>query len=235
MTVALRVEPPLDDPDFRFPSLAALRDAHTDLLERRGESDTPPELLPEITSFLRRGRATGVLLDAPSDRRMAQSLLDYWATLLYRLDRRLVEVTLDDFDPELAPKLDDDDRPYVGLDAFLEKDHPRFFGRQGFIEQLIAKLSDHRLLAVIGASGSGKSSLVLGGVLPRLQEDVLPGSKTWRYLPRLVPGSEPLKNLAAASCLRVPTPSKSARWQRGFCTTRGTWPSWRTATNPGSS
>src|SRR6185295_5089293 len=124
---------------------------------------------------------------------------DYWATLLYRLDRRLIEATLDDFDPELAPTLDENDRPYVGLDAFLKDDHPRFFGRQGLIEQLIAKLSDHRLLAVIGASGSGKSSLVLGGLLPSLEEaGALPDSKTWRYLPRLVPGSEPLVNLAAA-------------------------------------
>src|SRR5205823_5217673 len=53
-----------------------------------------------------------------------------------------------------------------------------------------------RLLVVLGPSGSGKSSLVLGGLIPALKAGALPGSQQWRYPPVLVPGSDPLRNLA---------------------------------------
>ena len=51
-------------------------------------------------------------------------------------------------------------------------------------------------MAVTGPSGSGKSSAVLAGLIPKLQDDAIDGSETWHYYPRLVPGSDPLRNLA---------------------------------------
>jgi hypothetical protein len=196
MSVALSVEPPAGSPPSRFPSLAALREAHVDLLGRRNKEGESPEILTAIERFLTRGQITGALLDAESDRAIAQSLLDYWAALLYRLDKRTFDATLEDLDPALVPDLKLVDCPYVGLEAFRERDHSRFFGRQSLTEKAIEKLDVQRFLAVIGPSGSGKSSLVLGGVLPCLK--ARPASSGWRYLPPLVPGSEPLRNLAAA-------------------------------------
>lgn len=93
------------------------------------------------------------------------------------------------------------DNPYLGLAAFAEGDSGNFFGREGLIEQLLAKLAGHgpldRALFVVGASGSGKSSLVRAGLLPALRADALPGSARW-LIADLRPGSDPLGALAQA-------------------------------------
>jgi len=195
----------------RFPSLASLRAAHAELLKRHRESGDTPELLAEIEDFIRRGQATGALLDAEDDRWAGQSLLDYWATLLYRIGREPPDATLAEFDPSLAPELDDALCPYVGLDAFREINHDVFFGRQRLVEDMISRLEENRLLAVVGPSGSGKSSLVLAGLLPALKAGAMPGSQNWRYYPRMVPGSNPLKNLAR---LLRPADVDPSEWTR---------------------
>jgi len=55
-----------------------------------------------------------------------------------------------------------------------------------------------RLLAVVGPSGSGKSSVVTAGLLPRLQAGGLPGSEGWVYLDPIVPGTHPIESLTLA-------------------------------------
>ncbi len=85
--------------------------------------------------------------------------------------------------------------PYRGLSRFEKEQADLFFGRTHDIEQLIVKLGNKRFVAVIGASGSGKSSLVRAGLLPLLEQDALPGSKAWRVI-IFLPGSEPLRALA---------------------------------------
>lgn len=61
--------------------------------------------------------------------------------------------------------------PYRGLSAFTAVDSPHFFGRERFIEQLLQSLAAHRLAVLIGASGSGKSSLIHAGLIPRLLQN----------------------------------------------------------------
>ncbi|SEG15978.1 WD40 repeat [Nonomuraea solani] len=56
--------------------------------------------------------------------------------------------------------------PYVGLAGFGPEDADRFFGRERLLEKIRATLSEHRFIAVLGASGSGKSSLLRAGLLP---------------------------------------------------------------------
>ncbi len=58
--------------------------------------------------------------------------------------------------------------PYPGLRDFTEDEAPIFFGRESEIESLLRLLAKSRFVAVVGASGSGKSSLVRAGVIPRL-------------------------------------------------------------------
>jgi len=89
--------------------------------------------------------------------------------------------------------------PYKGLLPFTEDDRPYFFGRERLVNELVEVLAQQmdnvRLLAVVGPSGSGKSSVVMAGLLPRLREGALPGSETWVYLDRIVPGAHPLESL----------------------------------------
>jgi formylglycine-generating enzyme required for sulfatase activity len=80
--------------------------------------------------------------------------------------------------------------PYPGLRAFRTAEAPIFFGRGREIDDLVQKLSDprNRLIVVVGASGSGKSSLVAAGLLPRLQNNAVPGSEDWILEVRCTPG-----------------------------------------------
>src|SRR5262249_20392809 len=178
-----------------FLSLAALKESHNDLLQRRRSEDESPELLDAIEAFIGRAQATGVLLDHDDDRDTAQSLLTYWDNLLYRARRIPPDSTLAEFDPKLAPELPDEACPYLGLDAFNERDAEKFFGRADLVARLIERLADHRLLAIVGPSGGGKSSLVRAGLISALKRGALPGSEHWRYLPPIVPGSDPIAAL----------------------------------------
>src|SRR2546423_9091807 len=56
--------------------------------------------------------------------------------------------------------------PFPGLRCFLSEEDSLFFGRHGQIEDLLRRLRTNRLVAVVGTSGSGKSSLVRAGLLP---------------------------------------------------------------------
>ena len=70
-----------------FASLDELRATYRSLVRRYGlvRDDSPPgEFLDDVEAFLARGRATGEVLDAPDDRWDAQSMLNYWATVLFR-------------------------------------------------------------------------------------------------------------------------------------------------------
>jgi tetratricopeptide (TPR) repeat protein/energy-coupling factor transporter ATP-binding protein EcfA2 len=183
--------------DAPYNSLSALREVHTRLLKLYKEGETE-EVLAEIETFVRRGSATGTLLDNENDRYAGQSLLDYWMTVLYRARRNTTDATLAEFDPSLALKLDDSLCPYRGLNAFQEEDKDIFCGRQRLIEKLIEKTKETRMLFIVGPSGSGKSSLVLAGMIPALKNGATDGSKNWQYFPRIVPGSNPLKGLAFA-------------------------------------
>lgn len=180
----------------RFASLAAMSASHRDLLKRHREQGDTPEITGSVEQFILRGRATGALLDDEDDRWVAQGLLDYWATKVYRTGYEPPDGTLDEFDPGLAPELPDDLRPYVGLDAFRENENDVFFGRQALVGAALEILKSHRLLAVVGPSGSGKSSLAFGAVLPKLKSGALPGSEGWRYFKRFTPGQSPLRELA---------------------------------------
>ncbi len=186
----------------RFPSLSALRAEHSTLLQIHRNGGDAPDILDAIQQFIQQGKRTGALIDSEEDRTVAQGSLDYWSTILYRAGRPDADMLLDEFDPMLAPELPDDLCPFVGLNAFREQNGAIFFGRQRLIDVVLAKLQTERLVTVIGSSGSGKSSLVLAGVIPALKggaipaTEATPSSQAWRYAPRMVPGSNPLANLA---------------------------------------
>ncbi|NEQ38190.1 MAG: tetratricopeptide repeat protein, partial [Okeania sp. SIO3I5] len=80
--------------------------------------------------------------------------------------------------------------PYRGLFAFREQDAKFFFGRETFTQQLVQAVQRQSLVAVIGASGSGKSSVVFAGLIPELRSE-----KGW-LIEDFRPGDRPLRNLA---------------------------------------
>jgi WD40 repeat protein/serine/threonine protein kinase len=121
-------------------------------------------------------------------------------------------VSTNEFEPEgkssspTALDLPEPVNPYKGLRSFEPADNRDFFGREAVIERLLDKLSsstplssaksqaEGRFLAVVGPSGSGKSSLVKAGLIPALWSGKLPSSDKW-FVINIVPGARPLDNL----------------------------------------
>jgi WD40 repeat protein/DNA-binding SARP family transcriptional activator len=91
--------------------------------------------------------------------------------------------------------------PYKGLRAFDEADADDFFGRTALVEEMLRRLRRDdllgRLILCVGPSGSGKSSVVRAGVLPRVRRGDVPGGQRW-YVTAMLPGATPFKELAEA-------------------------------------
>src|SRR5205823_1042250 len=98
--------------------------------------------------------------------------------------------------PDGAHGQADDTCPYQGLEVFNEEQAEFFFGRDRDVQRLVEKLKATRFLAVLGASGSGKSSLVRAGLIPALRDGALPQSESWTICV-FKPGSRPLTTLTA--------------------------------------
>ena len=117
-----------------------------------------------------------------------------------------------------APPILQPRNPYKGLQAFHTEDASDFFGRNRLVQEMMQSVQQlltteqsdvarPRLLTVIGPSGSGKSSVVMAGLLPQLQQGGLPGSQNWVYLDSMVPGQYPLEALTLALSPKFPTRS----------------------------
>ena len=93
--------------------------------------------------------------------------------------------------------------PYLGLRAFAETDAAAFHGRARLVDELVGHLStpNNNLLAIVGPSGSGKSSVVRAGLIPVLRQGCVPGSQSW-FTTTMNPGAHPFESLETA-LLRV--------------------------------
>ncbi|MCA1991417.1 MAG: caspase family protein, partial [Coleofasciculus sp. S288] len=90
--------------------------------------------------------------------------------------------------------------PYQGLQPFEKEQAVFFFGRDKQVQEIFRKLDKKPFVAVIGASGSGKSSVVRAGLIPRLNKDSdlisrLKEDSEWQSIEPIKPGSNPLANL----------------------------------------
>lgn len=117
---------------------------------------------------------------------------DSWEGVLARLLTELQHPV-----PQAAPR---PPCPYPGMAPFAEADNARFYGRDREIAELLQRLRLHPFVAVIGPSGSGKSSLVYAGLIPALRKSGLFGSSQKKEAGWLVrtmrPGEAPLITLA---------------------------------------
>ncbi|MCC5651923.1 caspase family protein [Nostoc sp. XA013] len=92
----------------------------------------------------------------------------------------------------VATEVVSEECPYRGLEAF-DKVHAKFFfGRQQVVNKIQQKLDQATFVPIIGASGSGKSSVVRAGLIPVLEKN------NWRVLEIILPGIEPLVELKRA-------------------------------------
>ena len=109
--------------------------------------------------------------------------------------------------------------PYKGLRAFLEADALDFFGRETVVQRLLQSLGEdghaQRFLAVVGPSGSGKSSVVRAGLVPALRRGAIPGSERW-YVIDVLPGLHPFRDIETAlmSVAVEPPPSLMEELER---------------------
>ena len=104
------------------------------------------------------------------------------------------------------PKL----QPYPGLRAFERYESRIFFGRQQQVDDLLARLKQHHFLAVLGASGSGKSSLVKAGLLPGLEKGYMGEVGSRWAIAEMRPGDQPFVRLAEgllADCMAWACPA----------------------------
>jgi energy-coupling factor transporter ATP-binding protein EcfA2 len=88
--------------------------------------------------------------------------------------------------------------PFPGLRPFEQHESDLYFGRDEQCDDLLSRLARRRLVAVVGMSGSGKSSLVRAGLIPALDSGYLPAAGSSWHVAVFRPGSDPLTNLTRA-------------------------------------
>jgi WD40 repeat protein/DNA-binding SARP family transcriptional activator len=160
-------------------------------------------LLPKEASFVELAQRVEVATDAASADAFAQACRTALEPTAIAVPRRIEERN-----------------PYKGLRAFTEADARDFFGRDGLIRRLVARLgeagSGSRFLAVVGASGSGKSSVVRAGLVPAIRDGALGGPED-PFVAEMFPGEHPIDELEAA-LLRIaahPVPRLRERLDSG--------------------
>ncbi|MFA5924524.1 MAG: TIR domain-containing protein [Methylococcaceae bacterium] len=107
-------------------------------------------------------------------------------------------------------ELPDEPAPYRGLEPFNAEQKDYFFGRDEDILELVDRLTCQRFIAVIGASGSGKSSLVRAGLHTDVATKRLPDIRGWEVI-TVFPGSNPFRSLSEQLAI-VASPTDLIQW-----------------------
>ncbi|SDR37843.1 hypothetical protein SAMN05519103_02489 [Rhizobiales bacterium GAS113] len=188
-----------------FETVVALQQANLACLESWSKERTlkrEDRNLAAIHEFLARAQQTGTVLDREADRRSAQAALDYWMTELALTGDENAQDEglrpLASFDPATFPDLHDLPSPFKGLAAFAESDAAHFFGRQRAATELATKVGSRPFVVISGPSGSGKSSLIQAGLVPRLRRTIAAPDGQYELLNIATPGSRPLLALLKA-------------------------------------
>ncbi len=173
-------------------------DAPIDIILKHLDEPLPPprSINPDVPSSVEQVIEKALEKDPDKRYQQAQALLE-----------ALTEISLPQPIPDEVVQPLDPRCPYRGLQVFEEEHAKFYFGREVMIWQLLDKLQavsttftsvsgqNNRFLIVMGASGSGKSSVVRAGLVPALRKGEIPGSAEW-VIKVMRPGSHPLEELA---------------------------------------
>jgi serine/threonine protein kinase/DNA-binding XRE family transcriptional regulator len=201
-----------------LPALHVHRPDLPDMLNvviQRATAKTPADRYPDVLSLVAAFRQATTAHPLPTTDNQGQPAVGGQPSAIG--DRTTVAFEL----PDLA-------NPYKGLRAFAEADAANFFGREALVARLLERMAENqeprindrrrandkeharrntqdatRFLAVVGPSGSGKSSVVKAGLIPALRRGGLPGSERW-FIAEMLPGAHPLEELELA-LLRLAT------------------------------
>lgn len=198
-----------------YDSLSMLRTEHIAKMRAALGEERTDAFNAEIRGFIARVKATGRRLDSSSDRETAQNVIGYWASYLYRGDEpEVLSATLpvlDAFDPTAAPDISNAENPYKGLNPYSEQDAQAFFGRESGVTRVVETLRDSAGILVIGPMGSGKTSFVAAGVVPRLMSRMAAeGEKPVCMF--FTPGADPLVPLLANLWTAGAGTNATAQW-----------------------
>jgi WD40 repeat protein/DNA-binding SARP family transcriptional activator len=195
------------------------RTATEDLIDSRLAGADPGQLVPELEAMVREeplrerrwGQLMVALYRAGRQAEALQAFVRAREVLVGELgiepgpELQRLQAAILSHDPELErgrppyaePVRPTDVCPYKGLARFDTVDAEFFFGREQVVAEAIGHLVGGRFLALVGPSGSGKSSLLRAGLLHALGSGALPGSDRWAYSV-IRPGNHPLDALGDA-------------------------------------
>lgn len=167
--------------------------------ERGSQFAVIPVLLPDAERGQRSALPTFLVANTWVEFRQTLDDPDAWKRLLAGIRRQKP-----DPQPDGPPTLGE--CPYRGLEFFDVPHADRFFGREAVTQWLVDDLrkplrpgSDlPRFLALLGASGSGKSSLARAGLYAELKRGAIEGSRDWLFVPPVRPGANPVESLELA-------------------------------------
>lgn len=181
-----------------------------------GNAAARQPLISEIVAWLQECASQGLFLPNGSmERRAFSSLLERWNSRLRSQGYFLEHIgRLADFDPTAGTVLNVD-CPYPGLEPYKQNQSTSFFGREALVASSAKHLErpGNQILLIIGASGSGKSSVALAGILPQLQ---LHHQDIWLFGPTLSPGTHPLAALAKSVTEAIGHPDQALELQQGL-------------------
>ena len=205
------------NPDHRYPDALAFA---ADFRNAIGLNHTPVNTVELLTQ--REQDILQLIIDGLSNKEIAQRLTVTLSTVKWYINqiynklgvRSRVQAMVRARDLNLLTKSSDiitvsqiptedfyPENPYKGLRAFQSADNQDYFGRENVTAKLVKRLEEAhefgRFLAVIGPSGSGKSSLVKAGLIPALWRGDLPGSEKW-FIVEMLPDAHPLDELEIA-------------------------------------
>lgn len=209
--------------EFAQPFITRLNDRHLDAIEELAAADLETGRIAEALSLaeasiredpLRERSREILMLALYRSGRHAEALRTYQhlrdllvdelgldpSPPLQRMQQRILlhDPTLDPTQATSSTSAPATANPYKGLRPFGEADAADFFGRHALVERLLDALrSGRRLIALVGPSGSGKSSVIAAGLIPRLRAGGIAGSVRWEIVHR-VPGASLVDEIESA-------------------------------------
>ncbi len=175
-------------------TLSQIRKRHVTLMRHSLDARDPLSLIPTIVEFAKQISGFGAALEAEDDRAIAQNMLDYWTSTLVALTKG---ARVEGVPTELKLFAGEGSRPVLaGENPFRargagEADRNALLGREDAIHAVLQILSEHPIVFLSGPVGSGRSSLVLAGVAPRLAKTKGP----LEIVPLSLHGDDPIRSL----------------------------------------